>query len=76
MVQQDNKPNNHMTVDGKSLVNSYKKKPAPTETREYIEDFQRDDDPLLSDNERTDTRNDDLIHREAVQLDLGGSHPV
>jgi hypothetical protein len=76
MVQQDNKPNNETTVDGHSLFKKPPKPQVPPPTQEYINEYQRDDDPLLSDTERADTRNDDFEHSKIVKKDLGGSHPV
>lgn len=76
MVQQDNKPNNETTVDGHSLFKNPPPPVPPHPTEEYINEYQRDDDPLLSDTERSDTRQDDLEHSKIVKVDLGGSHPV
>jgi hypothetical protein len=76
MVQQDNKPNNETTVDGQPLHKRPLKIKATPATEEYINEYQRDDDPLLSETERQDTRNDDFEHSEIVKIDLGGSHPV
>jgi hypothetical protein len=76
MVQQDNKPNNETTVNGEPLFKDGLKAPKIPATKEYINEYQRDDDPLLSETERQDTRADDFEYSKIVKKDLGGSHPA
>ena len=74
MGQQDNKPNNETTVDGKPL-GQRPKAGAVSATEEYINDYTRDDDPLLSPSERGNTRGD-LLHKSAEETPKGISHPI
>lgn len=76
MVQQDNKPNNETTVDGRPL---FKGQPhgtdKPSVTQEYVKGTIRDDDPLLSDEERDNTRADILHESVDSQPPKAPSHP-
>jgi hypothetical protein len=83
MVQQDNKPNNETTVDGKPLFkgqpnpqqNRPETPPAAPKSHEYpLEKYQRDDDPLLSESERENTRGD-ILHKSPGEVSDGPSHP-
>ncbi len=74
MGQQDNKPNNETTVDGKPLVHQ-PQSGVISATEEYINEYTRDDDPLLSPSERGNTRAD-LLHETAEEIPKGISHPI
>ncbi len=74
MGQQDNKPNNETTVDGKPLSNR-PRAPVPSVTEEYIKGYIRDDDPLLSPSERGNTRGD-LLNKRPEENSTGVSHPI
>ena len=73
MGQQDNKPNNETTVDGKPLFGRPQVAVIP-KTEEYINSYLRDDDPLLSPSERGNTRGD-LLQEEPEDNLKGISHP-
>lgn len=74
MGQQDNKPNNETTVDGKPLAHT-PDSGIISSTEEYINEYTRDDDPLLSPSERGNTRGD-LLHQNVVRIPRGISHPM
>lgn len=73
MGQQDNKPNNETSVDGKPLHNQPTLLTQPT--KEYIKAYTRDDDPLLSESERGNTRGD-LLNEKLEEKSEGVSHPI
>ena len=75
MVQQDNKPNMETTVDGQPLFKGKKPRNSAPQTEEYINEYIRDDDPLLSETERADTRADILNENSEEAGQQGISHP-
>ncbi len=72
MGQQDNKPNNETTVDGKPLADQPLSRVIPA-TEEYINEYTRDDDPLLSPSERGNTQGD-LLRKRVEEVSKGISH--
>ena len=74
MGQQDNKPNNETTVDGKPLAHQPHSRVIAT-TEEYINEYTRDDDPLLSPSERGNTQGD-LLRKKVDEVPKGISHPL
>lgn len=69
MVQQDNKPNNVTLVDGRPVKKEFlPRRPADVEneTKEYVTDHLRDDDPLLSANEKESSQSHwlEVAHNE------------
>ena len=79
MGQQDNKPNNETTVDGKPLFNQPRGSQIGgktiSKTEEYINPSTRDDDPILSVSERGNTRGD-LLNEKLDENAKGVSHPI
>jgi len=77
MVQQDNKPNLETTVDGKPLFpQKVGVASGSPPTHEYVQGTERDDDPLLTREERANTRADVLGDDADDEYEVEGpAHP-